>query len=66
MLPLRTKYGLDPQTVHYVVSDCPRYAAARSVSPRFDFDDQSNRLALSSVYPEYYGMVFEPTRDFIS
>lgn len=40
--------GLDPQTVHYVVSDCP----PRSVSPRFDFDDRSSRLALSSVDPE--------------
>jgi hypothetical protein len=31
--------GTNPQTVNHVVFDCPRYAAARSANPRFDFDD---------------------------
>jgi hypothetical protein len=35
--------GHDPQTVNHVVFDCPQYNAARSVTPRFDFDDQTGR-----------------------
>ena len=31
----------DPQTVNHVLFDCPRYNAARSVTPCFDFDDQT-------------------------
>jgi len=42
-IPTACECGLDPQTVNHVVFDCPRYAAARAVNPRFDFDDRTGR-----------------------
>jgi hypothetical protein len=42
-IPTAYKCGVDPQTANHVVFDCPRYNAARAVTPHFDFDDQTGR-----------------------
>ena len=49
--------GYDPQTVNHVLFDCPRYNAARSVTPRFDFDDQTGH-----PIKRLYGVLWSASR----